>query len=234
MALLDPASFLLALSITLTEMTEVVALVVALHGESGSIRTGVVGALAGIGVVAALSIGAGALILQVPTQLLLYGSAAVLGGFGLFLFRSTLKSYHRARSPSGSAQAKSPPVGFAAGFTVGGIEALEAAIVLLGIAAGGQGSSAVIGAVVAGALLVGLAAVLHDRIRRIKTPQLKLFATGMLFTLATFWGGEAAGVVWPLGDLLLIPILVASVLVIRGVIELALRGVSVAPLETNR
>jgi uncharacterized membrane protein len=235
MVSLDPAAFLLALAITLTELTEVVALVVALYGETGTIRHGVLGALGGIALVGALALGAGALLLAVPTRLLLYASATVLAAFGVFLFRSTFRSYRRARTLAPSVTPPSSvPLGFTAGFTVGGIEALEAAIVLIGIAAGGQGFSAIAGAVVAGAILVGLAALLHERIRRVKTPQLKLFATGMLFTLATFWGGEAAGFSWPFGDLLLIPIFVVALLVVRGTVGVLLGREALPPVQTNR
>ena len=55
-------------------------------------------------------------------------------------------------------------------------------------------------------LLVVVAALLHERVRRIKTPLLKLFATSMLFSFAVFWAGEAAGVAWPGADLILIPL----------------------------
>jgi uncharacterized membrane protein len=219
---LDVPSLLLAFILTLTEMTEVVALVFALRGESNSIQNGAKGAIAGTAVVGVIGIVAGAVLIRLPPRALLAGSAVVLAAFGVFLSRSTLKSYRRARQP---AKAPAPSHGdravqFASGFTVGTIESIEAVIVLLGIAAGGQATSAVVGAVSAGVLLVVVAALIHERIRKVKVPTLKLVGTSLLFSFATFWGAEAAGVVWPYGDLSLIPIFLLFLLLVRGLVEL--------------
>jgi uncharacterized membrane protein len=66
------------------------------------------------------------------------------------------------------------------------------------------------------------AVLVHERIRRIKVPTLKLGATSMLFTFAVFWTGEASGFSWPGNDLALIPLFVVAVPVVRGAIELFL------------
>jgi Ca2+/H+ antiporter, TMEM165/GDT1 family len=232
---LDPASLALAFVLTLTEMTEVVALVFALRPESGSIRNGATGAIAGTAVVGGIALVAGSLLIRLPERALLAGSAVVLLAFGLFLFRSTLRSYRRARAASGPAPAQTGEraVQFAGGFTVGTIESIEAVIVLLGIAAGGQGFSAIVGAVTAGAVLVALAAVVHERIRRIKVPTLKLVGTSMLFSFAVFWGGEAAGVAWPYGDLALVPLVLLFLLAVRGLVALRLGPTPVVPVQTK-
>lgn len=211
-----------AFVITLIEMTEVVALVFALSAEHGSVRTGTGGAVAGTAVVAGVALAAGAALVAFPRWALLWAAAVVLVGFGLFLLRSTLKSYRRLRQPSPTATAPgkaSHAVQFAGGFSVGAIETLETVVVLLALAAAGYGASAVIGAVAGGVLLVAAAAVLHEQVRRIKVPLLKVVATGLLFAYAVFWAGEAAGVDWPGADLVLIPLAVVAMLAVRGIVD---------------
>ena len=214
------APTVLALVITVTEMTEVVALVFALHGETGSVRTGAWGAVLGTGVVGGSALAAGAYLEQVPTRWLLLGSAVVLAGFGVFLFQSTRRSYRRhwrpdAAHPPAASTGSAHAVQFSGGFTIGVVETLEAVIVLLSISAAGEGYSALTGALVGGVALVVAAALLHERIRRIKVPLLKLGATSMLFAFAAFWAGEAAGYAWPYGDLSLLPLVLIAMLLVR-------------------
>ncbi|HEY6237807.1 MAG TPA: hypothetical protein VIZ68_01295, partial [Thermoplasmata archaeon] len=217
---LYPPAILVALVITVVEMTEVVALVFALSADHASVRPGVYGAVAGTTVVAVVALALGAALTALPENVLLWASAVVLAAFGIFLFRSTLRAYRRQHAPGGPAPR--PPVPahlFAGGFTVGAVEAIEAVIVLLALAAAGHGEAALVGALSGGAALVVAAALVHDRIRRIKVPLLKLGATSMLFAFAVFWGGEAAGFAWPGRDLVLLPLFLIALVVIRGLIR---------------
>jgi len=211
-----------AFLIVIVEMTEVVALVFALSADAASARHGSLGAVAGTAVVGALALGFSAALLRVPHDWLLVGSAIVLAGFTVFLFRSTLKSYRRARARATGAPPPPPPRSllFAGGFTVGATEATEAVVVLVALAAGGYGSDALVGTAIAGVLLVVLAAILHERIRRIKVPWLKLGATALVFAFAVFWSGEALGVAWPLSDLFLLPLFLLGLGVVRGGVAL--------------
>jgi Ca2+/H+ antiporter, TMEM165/GDT1 family len=225
-------ALIVAFLITLLELTEVVALVFALSADSGTVRASALGATSGTAVVALAALGLGAAILAFPHEYLLAASAVVLVGFGLFLFRSTLRSYRRAAPPP--AGAASPPpahraVLFAGGFTVGAVETTEAVIVLLAIAAAGYGTSALVGAVAGGGVLIAVAAAVHERVRRIKVPRLKLGATSVLLSFAVFWAGEAAGVAWPGGDLILIPLVVLFAAMVRGAIAAVLRGGAASP-----
>ncbi|MCI4331185.1 MAG: hypothetical protein L3K19_04990 [Thermoplasmata archaeon] len=211
-----------AFVITLIEMTEVVALVFALSAEHGSIRSGTAGAVVGTAVVAAIALAAGAVLIAFPRWILLWAAAVVLVAFGFFLLRSTLRTYRKLRIPSTAPSAagrSSHAVQFAGGFSVGAVETLETVIVLIALAAAGYGGSAILGAVAGGVLLVGAAAVLHEQVRRIKIPLLKLVATALLFSYAVFWGGEAAGVSWPGADLILIPMSLALILLVRAVVD---------------
>ncbi|MGI0054873.1 MAG: hypothetical protein ACREBZ_04025 [Thermoplasmata archaeon] len=223
MSLLAPAPLLLAFVITLLEMTEVVLLIFALGIEHGSVRHGAMGAAAGVALVAGVAAVAGATLAAIPSAELLAASAIVLAAFGVFLFRSTLRSYRRARQPASErGPPPSAPVHFAAGFTVGAVEATEAVAVLVPLAAGGAAGSALVGALAAGAVLAICVALVHERIRRIKAPWLKLGATSLLFAFATFWGGEALGLAWPAGDVFLIPLFVVALLLVRAALGLAL------------
>lgn len=207
--------------ITLLEMTEVVALVYALSADHHTVAHGAAGAVTGTTVIALIAFTAGALIIALPREYLLYASALTLTGFGVFLFRSTVRSYRRAQLPPPEAKPSNSSrsaLQFAGGFSVGAIEATEVVVVLIALAAAGFGFSALIGALAAGAVLVGATWVVHERIRRIKVPWLKLGATSMLFTFAVFWMGEAANIAWPGADLILIPLFLLSLLLVRGAV----------------
>ena len=213
-------------------MTEVVALVFALGADQRSLRSGAMGAAAGTAVVGGLALGFGAVIVAFPRSDLLWVSAVVLGAFGVFLFRSTLRSYRRAQRP-GSAPALHPTLQFAGGFSVGAVESIEAVIVLLAIAAAGFGLSALVGAGVGGVLLIAAAAVLHDRIRRLKVPPLKLVATSLLFAFAVFWVGEAAGLPWPYADLSLVPLFLIALGLVRTAVWVLAPPPATVPIETK-
>jgi len=219
-------ALLVAFLITVLEMTEVVALVFALAADHSTVRTGALGAVGGTAVVAGIALGFGALLISFPRAYLLWASAAVLAAFGVFLFRSTLRTYRR-RQAARAGSAPTPPghsaAQFAGGFSVGAVEATETVVVLLALAAAGYGLSALVGAVLGGTVLVIVALVVHDRIRRIKVPWLKLGGTSVVFAFSVFWGGEAAGVAWPGGDLFLLVLAAVGVLLVRGGVELFLR-----------
>ncbi len=221
-------ALIVAFLITLLELTEVVALVFALSADQTSVRPVALGAVSGTAVVGLTALGFGAVLVAFPHSYLLWGSAVVLGAFGLFLFRSTLRSYRRAATAA--APGGSPPparhqiVQFGGGFSVGAVETTEAVIVLIALAAAGYGFSALVGAVAGGVVLVIAAVAVHERIRKIKVPWLKLGGTALLFSFAIFWAGEAAGIQWPGGDLILVPLVVGVALLVRGAVALALRA----------
>jgi uncharacterized membrane protein len=218
-------ALVVAFVITVVEMTEVVALVYALSAEHQTIAHGAYGAVSGTTVVALIALGFGAAIVAFPRQYLLWASALLLLAFGVFLFRSTVRTYRRARA-AGAPRAAPPPSAkrdaaqFAGGFSVGAVEATETVVVLVALAAAGYGVSALVGALLGGTVLVVAAVLVHERIRRIKVPTLKLGATSMLFTFAVFWTGEAVGFSWPRGDLALIPLFVVALLIVRGAIAI--------------
>jgi uncharacterized membrane protein len=221
-------ALIVAFLITLLELTEVVALVFALSADQTSVRPVALGAVSGTAVIGVIALAFGAVLIAFPHAYLLWASAVVLAAFGVFLFRSTLKSYRRAAAAS--APGASPPaarhqiVQFGGGFSVGAVESTEAVIVLLALAAAGYGFSALIGAVAGGVVLVVAAAAVHEKIRKIKVPWLKLGGTALLFSFAIFWAGEAAGLAWTGGDLILIPLVISIAILVRGGVALAMRS----------
>jgi len=225
MDLLYAPVFLPAFLITLLEMTEVVALVFALSAGGPQLRTAIYGALSGVALVAVIALVAGAALERLPPSYLLGPSAIVLAGFGVFLFRGTLRSYRRARAAksgaAGAAPAPHPVVQFGAGFSVGAVEATEAVIVLLALAAPGYGVTVIVAALTAGAILVVLAWALHGQIRKIKVPLLRAGATALLFTFSIFWAGEALHVSWPEDDLFLLPLFVLVAILVWVAIRVA-------------
>ena len=227
-------ALVVAFLITLLELTEVVALVFALSADQASVRPVAWGAVSGTTLVGLIALGFGAVLVAFPHSYLLWASAVVLAGFGLYLFRSTVRSYRRVAEASRPGGPPSLPprrnlVQFGGGFSVGAVESTEAVIVLIALAAAGYGFSALVGAVAGGIVLVVAAATVHDRIRKIKVPWLKLGGTALLFSFALFWAGEAAGVAWPGGDLILVPLVVAIALGVRGAVALEVHASRPAP-----
>jgi uncharacterized membrane protein len=220
---IDLAAVLLAFALTVIEMTEVVALVFAIGAERDALRPAALGAVVGVAGVSAVALAVGVGLEALPRGPLLGGAAITLFLFGIFLLRSTRKAYRRARAPPTNAPLKGSGLHFAGGAVVGAVEATEVVIVLVALAAGGNGFSALLGAIAAGVLLVGVALVVHERIRRIKVPTLKFAATSALFAFAAFWGGEAVGFVWPgpmaYWDLWLLPLFLVSGTVLEGLLR---------------
>jgi uncharacterized membrane protein len=227
MVLLYAPVFIPAFLITLLEMTEVVALVFALSAGGPQLRTAIFGALSGVALVAVIAFAAGAAIERLPSSYLLGPAAIVLAGFGVYLFRGTLRAYRRAQAAKSgtptTAPEPHPVVQFSAGFSVGVVESTEAVIVLLALAAPGYGVTTILGAVTAGVLLVILAWAFHGQIRKIKVPLLRLGATSLLFTFSVFWAGEALHVSWPGDDLFLLPLFLVALILVRLAIGAAER-----------
>jgi Ca2+/H+ antiporter, TMEM165/GDT1 family len=222
----DVGALAVAFVVTMIELTEVVVLVFALTADAGTIRHAALGAVGGTAVVAAVALAAGTALVAVPRYALLWGAAVVLAAFAVFMFRSTLKSYRRARAAAAGAPPTVRPhaaLHFAGGFTVGAVETTEVVVVLIALAAAGEGRSALIGSLAGGAVLVAAAGVVHEQLRRVKTAWLKLGATAMVSTFAVFWAGEAAGLSWPGSDLVLVPLFVVALVVVRGLLGWVLR-----------
>ena len=84
------------------------------------------------------------------------------------------------------------------------LEGLEVAFIVVTFgASAGQIGPAALGAAVAGALVIAVAAVAHRPLSRVPENALKFSVGLMLTTFGTFWAAEGIGVEWPLGDAIL-------------------------------
>ncbi|MGA2513344.1 MAG: hypothetical protein ABSG37_06980 [Candidatus Limnocylindrales bacterium] len=218
------------------EFVEAVTIVLAV-GVTRQWRSALIGAFAAL-VALALLVGifGTAIILFVPIDvvrlvvggfLIIYGlqwlTRAVLRAGGAMAKRDEAAVYEREIS----ALQDEPPVPSSGmdwiSFTVAAkgvlLEGLEVAfiVVTFGASAGMLGPAA-LGAAVAGALVLGIAFLVHRPLSAVPENGLK-FAVGVMLTgFGTFWAGEGVGIDWPAGDAAILALL-------AGYVVLAILGV---------
>src|SRR5438034_3369071 len=112
-------------------------------------------------------------------------------------------------------------VGFLVAFKAVLLEGTEVAFIVIafGAAGGGALTSAVVGAIVAGILVIGLGVALQKPLTMVPENSLKFGVGAMLCSFGVFWFAEALGMTWP-GDALSIPLIVVAFV---GVSWLAVR-----------
>jgi uncharacterized membrane protein len=197
---LDPAIFLAALGITVLEFTEAAAVGLALYADSGKHTAFLYVALGSL-VVLVPTILVGSLIGLLPALYVRLVAGVLLLYFGLRLTRSARRSVVNARK--GGQQTEHFEKGImATGFSVGAIEAFEAAIVLVGLLP--NGFVATLGGLSTGIVLVVIATyALRSQVRKVKQADSKIVVSALLLSFATFWFGEAVS---SPPDLVLIPL----------------------------
>jgi len=198
--LFDPAIFLAALGITTLEIVEAAAVALALYAQSGRLAVFLCAGL-GIAVVFAPMFVLGAIITLLPDYVVKLTAGALLLYFGRRLAMSARRSVLTARRGGGFTEHFERGA-LATAFSVGSVEAFEAAIVLVGLLPNGFGST-VLGMVGGIGVVVASTYVLRGQVRKVKQAQMKVVVSGLLLAFATFWFGEAAT---PLNDLLLVPL----------------------------
>ena len=104
-------------------------------------------------------------------------------------------------------------VGFLVAFKAVLLEGTEVAFIVIafGAAGGAALSSAVVGAIAAGILVIALGAALRQPLTMVPENWLKFGVGAMLCSFGVFWFAEALGMEWP-GDALSIPLIVATFL----------------------
>jgi uncharacterized membrane protein len=104
-------------------------------------------------------------------------------------------------------------VGFLVSFKAVLLEGTEVAFIVIAFGAGGGAAltSAVVGAIVAGILVIGLGAALRKPLTMVPENWLKFGVGAMLCSFGVFWFAEALGMEWP-GDALSVPLIVAAFL----------------------
>jgi uncharacterized membrane protein len=196
----ESAIFLAALGITTLEVVETAAVALALHAHSGK-NLVYLYAAAGTAAVFLPMFFLGALITFLPDRLVKLTAGVLLLYFAQRLARSARRSVLNSRSGK-TFHEEFHRGAMAMAFSIGAVEAFEAAIVLVGLLPNGfqatvLGMASGIGVVVVSTYL------LRDHVRKVKQADMKIAVSGLLFSFATFWFGE---VVTPLNDLILVPL----------------------------
>ncbi|MFZ0876938.1 MAG: hypothetical protein WAN20_20800 [Pseudonocardiaceae bacterium] len=206
---MNPSVLLAAFFATAIEVIEMVAIVVGV-GVARSWRASLVGASAGLVVLAVLVAVLGTAVRNVPLTPVRLFVGALLLVFGLQWLR---KGVLRVARDGWGVGHTAPDVdsddsdergfdwtGFVLSFKGVSLEGLEVAVIVVafGAAAGAVGS-AVVGAAAAIIVLGALGGLTYRLVARIPRRALQLFVGAMLTTFGTFWAGEGLGMAWP-GD----------------------------------
>lgn len=197
---LDPAIFLAALGITLLEFTEAAAVGLALYAESGKTKAFLYVALGAL-LVLVPTVLVGSLIGLLPALYFRLVAAVLLLYFGLRLARSARRSVISARKGGNRTEHFEKGI-MATGFSVGAVEAFEAAIVLVGLIP--NGFEATMGGLGVGLVLVVVATyVLRTQVRKVKQADSKVLVAALLLSFSAFWFTEAIS---SPPDLVLVPL----------------------------
>jgi uncharacterized membrane protein len=204
----EPAIFLAALGITTLELVETAAVSLALHAHSGKNAVYVYASL-GTAVVFAPMFLLGALIDLLPGAIVKLTAGVLLLYFAQRLAKSARRTVLNARK--GNLFHEEFHRGtMATAFSVGAIEAFEAAIVLVGLLPNGF-QPTVLG-MASGVAIVAISTyLLRDQVRKVKQADMKIAVSALLFSFSTFWFGEA---VVPLDDLILVPLFLFFALIV--------------------
>jgi uncharacterized membrane protein len=196
----DFGVFFAAFGISLLELSEAGAVTAIYQGIYRGFRP-VLYALAGVLLVPTFTVGR--YIVYLPLDYVLAASAVILFYFGYRLLRSARRYFKRVARGGGGEEERGD---LAVVFTVSAIEAFEAALVLIALIPRSY-ASALIGTLIASAIVIVLTALIKDQIARIRLPHLKYVLSSLLFSLGTLWAMEIVGL--DVTDLVLIPLFLA-------------------------
>ncbi|MEM3670501.1 MAG: hypothetical protein QW767_02010 [Thermoprotei archaeon] len=220
--MLDVAIFLAAAGITVLELAEASAVGLTLYAEHGEARAFAAVAL-GVLVVLIPTAFVGSLIALLPLILVRTVAATLLLYFGIRLTKSARRAILRLRSQSSSSgphhtdeRAKGL---LATGFSVGAIEAFEAAIVLVALLPNSYYST-IYGLSAGIAIVVAATYLLRSHVRRVKQANMKIVVAALLLSFSVFWYVEAAV---NITDLFLVPLFLVFALVVRTIANAPVR-----------
>ncbi len=200
MVLLEPGIFLAAMGITLLEISEASAVGLAISAEGGN-KTFLYVAF-GILIVFVITFAVGQQIARLPILFVRIIAAVLLLYFGLRLARSARRAVVRARNTGFTNEESIEKGVFYTAFSVGLVEAFEAAIVLVALIPNGFYST-IYGMVVGLLIVVAGTVVLKTQVRKIKQANMKVVVSALLLSFSAFWFVEA---ITALSDLWLIPL----------------------------
>ncbi len=210
---MDVGIFLAALGITLLELTEAAAVGLALYADSKDARAFLYVAL-GVIVVFIPTLVVGKAISLLPVFWVRIIAATLLLYFGIRLARSARRSALRALQAR--VNGTKPPEEhyekgiWSTGFSVGAIEAFEAAIVLVALIPISFMSAISGSAIGILAVIIGTY-ILRVQVRKLKQAYMKIFVSGLLLAFATFWYFES---VISINDLYLIPFFIIYAIIV--------------------
>ncbi len=208
---LDPAIFFAAFGITVLEFTEAAAVGLALYAESGKHAAFLYVALGSL-LVLIPTVLIGSLIGLLPSVYVRLVGAVLLLYFGIRLARSARRAVLNSRKGGGHPEHFERGI-MATGFSVGAIEAFEAAIVLVGLLP--NGFVATIGGLGSGIALVVIATyLLRAQVRKVKQADSKVVVSALLLSFAVFWFGEAFS---SPPDFILVPLFAAFALIVYSI-----------------
>ncbi len=200
---INVAILLAALGITVLEMSEATAVGMALYADSRNISA--YGAVTlGVLTVFIPTMLVGSYITFLPIFFVRIVSATLLLYFGQRLARSARRAFRFQRNgPSGNGKHEENERGvIATAYSVGLVEAFEAAIVLVALFPENYDSTGI--GLLSGVVLVIISAyILRSQIRKVKQATVKTAVSAILLSFAAFWYLESAV---PLNDFLLIPL----------------------------
>lgn len=210
--MLNPGVLLAALGITTLEMAEASAVGISLYGDSGR-KSAFFAVALGALVIFAITGTAGGFIERFPLFYVRIASATLLLYFGQRLIKSARRSmkFQRLGPPKKKGGHSDNDKGLlSTGFSVGAVEAFEAAIVLVGLFPEGYYST-LTGLLVGVALVVVAAYALKTQVRKVKQAVMKVVVSALLLSFATFWYIESVTV---FSDIYLVPLFIGYFLVV--------------------
>ncbi len=204
----DTTVFLVAMGIILLEMSEAAAVALAIYAEAGYKAFIYVSLGAAVVLIAAFLVGQ--TIAYLPIVIIRLIAAFLLLYFGLRLARSAKRAVLRERSNDIHKEEKLEKGLFYTAFSVGALEAFEAAIVLVALIPIDLGST--LFGLIAGLVIVCVGTILlRSQVRRIKQANMKMVVSSLLLAFSTFWFAES---VTSVPDLLLIPLFLIFVIAV--------------------
>jgi uncharacterized membrane protein len=189
-------------------------------------------AVASVALLAIVAIGGPAIIAFVPIRILRIAIGAFLLWFGYgWLRKAILRARGRIRMRDEGAaydreiaalSGKEGRAGFVAAFNGVFVEGLEVAIIVVTMGAGAAASlsAAAAGAFAAFAVVAGVAAVLRQPLARVPENALKMVVGVLIVSFGTLWLGEGLGIHWPLGDAMLLALIVAYTAIVTLAVRL--------------
>jgi uncharacterized membrane protein len=217
----DVGVFLAALGITTLELAEAAAVGLALYADSGK-ASAFIYVVAGIAVVFVPTLLVGGLVSTLPEVYVRLLGGILLLYFGLRLTRSARKSVVISTTSGFKIETFERGLMYT-GFSVGAIEAFEAAVVLVGLLPANF-ASASIGMAVGMIVVTILTYMLRAQVRKMKQPVMKVVVAALLLSFSAFWFGETLS---KLSDLLLMPLFLIFVFSVYGFANRPIHAASV-------